>query len=425
MYRILTSLLTLQIAVGVAYAGVLSKKITPLPQWATAIATSDGGILLSVRRGIVKMDTTGSVIWQRGLDVSPSMLAEYPGGYLAGDDDVLYALDRSGTLLWAKTFDFSPSYSYTYVRNAFGVAGRILVWFGIYSVADSRYVSSLVALDSTGNVLWGKTYGLTLHDVTLGSGYMYVAAADSLDTLVVVKLDLSGNVIWAKKYGRYVYGGFKTVGISTLGSSLVVASTNRDILRISSSDGSVIWAKQGSVGFSNVSTDSSFIYLTKYQIAKLDSLGNPIWSKDYDVDTTRNAIFEYSHVAYGYLLAYGDMGSGSDTAYLIRVPTSDGALSCATDYPISPYDVSVTPVSYTLTPGTVTPTATAGPSTTSVSVGIHDACVAVGVGEESSSPLCPEVGVVYDASGRRVRLGERKGVFFLRTKEGVRKVMVR
>ncbi len=188
--------------------------------------TSDGGYVLAGYSGqsgilVVKLDSSGNVNWQTTYsapiptgslngDFGYSVIQTSDGGYLvAGKVNTQLAeglkLSSSGGLQWAKAYAESGTTSQ--FSSVLQTSDGSLVFAGYLDNASmyEPYSSWLVKTDSSGNVLWQKTYGATGEDrqfqgVALTSDGGFVATGWTLQygggqlEIYVVRTDSSGNI---------------------------------------------------------------------------------------------------------------------------------------------------------------------------------------------------------------------------------------
>jgi len=227
--------------------------------------------------GVVKLNSTGAVVWHKAMggsenDVAESIQQTSDYGYivagysLSGDGDVtghhsgndywIVKLDSAGTLVWEKSLG---GYYHDY---AFSIQET---WDGGYIVAGSSesndgnvtghlgnpVVNSnywVVKLDSVGNIMWDRSimggvsdWGTSI-DHTADGGYVVAGISDmglgnylgnrGAEDIGVVKLDSAGNIVWKKflggTAGDYGYSIQQTAdgGYIVAGSSF---STNGDV----------------------------------------------------------------------------------------------------------------------------------------------------------------------------------------------------
>lgn len=239
---------------------------------------------------------------------------------------------------WAKTYGTSgydtPNTLQQAADGGFVVAG-IIDWFGVNN--GDIWV---LKLDSNGNVgpsypgTWQKSYGTSIEDMpdyirqTADGGYIiagrtgsYVPNKGNVYRFWILKLDSSGAIIWQKTYGgtnsdypfcvqQTADGGYIVGGVT---NSFGKGAGDIWLLKLDS-NGNIIWEKAyggtGDEKFYTVQQTSDNGYIVSgattssgqgsydYLVLKLDSAGVITWQKTYG-------------------------GSGEDIAYQIQ-QTSDG-----------------------------------------------------------------------------------------------------
>ena len=183
---------------------------------------ASGGDFLLVRtdsNGNVLWNKTYGRTW---TDAARSVIQTSDEGYaLAGytytpitpvEDFWLVKTDSAGNMQWNKTYG-AGSYDIPYsvvetFDGGYAIAGRTSS-FG--AGADDFW---LVKTDSFGNMLWNKTYGGTKEDIaysvvqTVDGGYAIGGYTRSFGSgwndFWLVKVDSSGNMLWNKTYGGTV-----------------------------------------------------------------------------------------------------------------------------------------------------------------------------------------------------------------------------
>ena len=203
--------------------------------------TSDGGYIMvgytsSYGAGladvwVIKIDSDGDIIWQKTYGESEtdwvaSIIQTADGGYIMaghtgpyippgyteppdGDFDVwVVKIDSSGNIIWQKTYGGEGSDEAWSIQqtpdNKFIVAGRTNS-FGV------SYDFWVFKLDENGEVIWQKTYGGNSTDFghciqkTLDNGYIMVGYTSSFGAgsadVWILKINETGDVIWQKTYG--------------------------------------------------------------------------------------------------------------------------------------------------------------------------------------------------------------------------------
>lgn len=311
---------------------------------------------------VVKTDASGNIQWQKSLggtynDVARSIVQTSDGGYIvAGESNSIdgnvtglhvgaYAppdawivkLDGTGSVLWQKALggiytDRASSVKQT-TDGGYIVAGSSRSndgdVSGHHGTADFNADCWVVKTDASGNILWQKSLGGTADDVansviqTTDGGYILAAYSFSNDgdasghhgltstaDYWVVKTDASGNILWQKSLGGtkgdYAYsvrptsdGGYIVAGNSSSvdGDVTGLHGTASDawIVKLDGT-GTLIWQKAlGGTGSEYAyeilqTSDGGYIYagysttllnsFYQYWIQKLDNTGNVIWQKN-------------------------------------------------------------------------------------------------------------------------------------------------
>jgi uncharacterized repeat protein (TIGR01451 family) len=226
---------------------------------------------------VVKLSSTGNIIWQKCL-----------GGSSGDGASSIFQTFDNGYIVLGTTQSNDGDVS--------GYYGNIDIW--------------VVKLDPSGNIQWQKTIGGTGGDYagsikqTSDGGYILVGSTNSnngdvsglhgsIEDIWVVKLDSSGSIQWQKTLGGsdYEYGSDIEQAID--GGYIVVGNTI-------STDGDV--------------TGLHSLYYWDYWIVKLDSTGNIQWQK---VLGGTNDDYAYSidlTIDRGYIIAgYSDSEDGDVT----------------------------------------------------------------------------------------------------------------
>ncbi|GIV34150.1 MAG: hypothetical protein KatS3mg031_1685 [Chitinophagales bacterium] len=191
---------------------------------------------------VVKLDNTGNIIWQRALggsnlDDARDVLQTLDGNYvvagytLSSDGDVsvnkgvfdywVVKLDTSGNIIWLRTFGGSSSDKATAVEQTsdggYLVAGSTASFNGDVSGNHGLLDFWVIKLDSAGLLQWQKTFGGSANDEALAvvahidntitvAGYSAssngnVAANNGGDDFWIIRLTSAGNMVWSKNLG--------------------------------------------------------------------------------------------------------------------------------------------------------------------------------------------------------------------------------
>lgn len=270
---------------------------------------------------VVKLDQSGNIQWQKslggsGLDQANFIQQTSDGGYIvagisnSNDGDVtgnhgghdywVVKLNPSGNIQWQKslggsTIDFATAIRQT-SDNGYIVAGYTLSNDGDVTLNHGFRDYWIVKLDSSGNMLWQKSFGGSgtdqAHDIqqTQDGGYIiagYVLSSDGEVTehrgsrdYWIVKVDPSGNLQWQK-----------TLGGTNIDEAHSISQTP---------DGGYI------VGGHSESTDGDVTAnhgIFDYWIVKLGATGNIEWQKSLGGSNTESLYSIRQTSDNGYILA--------------------------------------------------------------------------------------------------------------------------
>lgn len=300
---------------------------TPTLQWqktlggtledmaSTIIQTSDGGYLtvgysyssdgnVTLNHGVqdywvVKLNATGTIEWQKSLggsdeDTPTSVVQTTDGGYVVAgftastDGDVtgnhgeydywVVKLNSTGTILWQKTYggtnnDMAYSIAPT-SDSGFIVAGLTTSYDGDINDNNGGGDVWIVKINSSGVLQWQKTLGGTSSDQaksisqTADGGYVMAGKTYSND------LDVSGN------HGDYDFWVVKLDSAGTIQWQKALGGTNEDeaISIIKTTDGG--YAVAGII-YSNASNGNITGQHGEHDfwVVKLNSLGTIQWQR--------------------------------------------------------------------------------------------------------------------------------------------------
>jgi len=323
---------------------------------------------------VVKLGTTGAVLWQKtsggsAFDEAKDVQITADGGYIVlgssssnngqvsgnkgGSDFWVVKLDGNGLLQWQKTYGGSANEDARAIQIT-SDGGYILAGT-TYSV-DGDIIGHkgggdfwVVKIDAQGSIQWQKTYGGTAQDaasalqITPDGGYIVVGETLSydgdltenkgLDDFWVIKLDATGNLQWQKSLGGSSYDWAHAVQNTLDGGYIVAGSTfsnNGDVsgnhggydywvVKLSST-GTLLWQKTlGGSGtdeaFSAQVTADNGLVVTGYSASNNGDVSNNKGGWDYWlVKLTENGILQWQKT-------YG--GSANDEAKCV-LTTEDG-----------------------------------------------------------------------------------------------------
>ena len=252
---------------------------------------------------VVRLDSIGNLLWQKSLggsfnDFANSIVQTEDGGFVvagyssSNDGDVtghhgstvssdywIVKLDSTGNLLWQKSLGGnSPDNANQIQRTSDGgliVCGSSSSNDGDVSGNHGNSDFWLVKLNASGNLLWQKCFGGIGDDVasslaqTSNNGFIIAGWSNSNDGDVsgnhgnydywVVKSDDAGNLVWQKSLG------------GTAGEFAYSVTQTSD-------NGFVVGGYSGS-GNGDVTGYHGGVFWGDYWIAKLDALGYLDWQK--------------------------------------------------------------------------------------------------------------------------------------------------
>jgi len=252
--------------------------------------TNDGGYIIDgikldtvspyFKSYIVKTNNSGDTLWTKfygktnaGISTG-SIIQTADGGYVILGSSILNGtglqsillikLNSTGNILWNKTY--TSSFSCWGIRVLQANDGGFVISGGI---AITQYEELLLKTDSLGNIVFIKTYGnsnqsegpsyfiKTIDGDYIIAGTIYKQGAYDL---LLVKTNSLGDTLWTKSLqdSDYLYSSVQSVYIQQV------------------SNGGYIIAGEGGGGVVGMSGDSASVFLIKTDIS-----GNPLWSRKF------------------------------------------------------------------------------------------------------------------------------------------------
>jgi len=250
---------------------------------------------------VVKLNSSGVIVWQKCLggnsyDRANSIKQTSDGGFIvagytdsyAGDvsghhgraDFWVVKLDSSGNIVWQKCLGGSDNEEAHSIQQTsdggFIVAGYTFSNDGDVSGNHGGLDFWIVKLNSSGRIEWQKCLGGSSYDwafsiqQTSDGGYIVAGYSKSndgdvsghrgfLEDFWVVRLDSSGDIIWKKCLGGTGYDVAYSVQQTSDGGFIVAGYTR---------------SNNGDVSGHHGSADSA-----DYWVVKLNSSGNIVWQK--------------------------------------------------------------------------------------------------------------------------------------------------
>jgi hypothetical protein len=230
----------------------------------------------------------------------------------AGSCDVyLIKTNSTGNILWSRTYGGSSSDRGLSAQPT--TDGGYIVTGWTESFGAGKKDIYLIKTDSLGSVLWNRTYGGINNDwgisvqQTTDGGYIVGGITSSFGAgdwdVCLIKTDLLGNALWTRTYG---------------GSGTELGRYVQQTI-----DGGYIVA--GSTQSFGVGNDD-------FYLIKTDSLGNIIWDHTYGGNQSDNFVTAQQTKDEGYICAgyTHSFGAGGWDVCLMKVDSTGGILwSCA------------------------------------------------------------------------------------------------
>jgi hypothetical protein len=286
------------------------------------------------------------------------IFAGHTESFNTGDDADLWVvkLGSRGDVTWQKTYG-TPKADYTHgdsIIQQTSDGGYVLVAKTYYGQVDGDIW--VLKLNPNGDVVWNKKYVGDSKDTpgsiqqTSDGGFIVAGETNSFGSgssdAWVIKLDSSGDVIWQKTYGGSEPDGAKSIRQTSDGGYIVSGSTesfsfsanSEDvwILKLSSS-GEVVW--QMTYGFPRKgrsirqTSDGGYVVAGDRYIVKLDSQGSMVWRRGYD-GPVDDVVYIAQQASDGGFIAAGATASFGNyvSAWVLKVDTN-GIFSESFDCP--------------------------------------------------------------------------------------------
>jgi len=296
---------------------------------------------------VVKSDALGNIKWQHsyggsGYEFAMDVVQTNDNGYVVvgttssndgqvsgnhgANDFWVIKIDSVGTLLWQKCYGGSsedfPNQIIQTRDNCFLIAGGVFSNNGDVMGSHGNYDYWLIKIDSTGSLLWQKTYGGSMYDMcysvfqTNDGGYVTIGETNSTDG------DLIGNVVsngWLLK--------IDSVGNKEWGKLLSTTTGDRETGQ---------YVEQTSdMGFIIAATKFTVSPYVDYHVIKLDKNANLQWEKTLGSSADDFPFFIHQTADRGYCIGGYTRGNdqdingknhGSDDYWLVKLDSSGNFL---------------------------------------------------------------------------------------------------
>jgi hypothetical protein len=354
--------------------------------------TADGGYIITglsssfgagdIDVFIIKADSNGNTVWTKtfggslmdfGYCVSELadgsfVIAGETRSFGAGLGDVyLIKLSSAGDSLWTKTYGGPDADWANSIASC--MDGGVIMAGTTKSFGAGDFDVYLVKTDSSGSLLWSKTYGRTNTDVgvsvsqTADSGFIITGNTRSFGAggtdVYLVKTDSAGDTLWTRAYGgtSFDYG---TSVQQTADRGYIIA------------------------GY----TQSFFASGSDVYLIKTDSSGAIAWSRTYSGTTTELSYAVQQTADGGYVIAGQTIsyGAGLFDIYLIK-ENNIGASGCNEEGPAT---ITTRPPTLVGNAATISFSPAAVVTSPSISTNgggiITTLCTSVGMPSEISGP---------------------------------------
>jgi hypothetical protein len=307
---------------------------------------------------ILKINSVGAIVWQKtyggnGRDAINAIQKTTDGAYITagttssfgmGYGDIwIMKLNSSGDVIWQKTYGGEGSDNAKSIQKT-SDGGYIVV--GSTTLSGDEWGDIYVLkLTRTGSIVWSKVYRNDCGDFgrfgqeLQGEGYLIGGTRCNYDSYGywLLKLDYSGNIIWQKTYG------------------INQCWNDADAL-LQTPDGGYILAGSTEVYYGPPAVDHLAL------LVKIQSDGTVSWYKTYRfMDyVTAHSIVQTATGDYVLVGAAGTEASGTKDALLLKLDTTGNIPDCDNIGPYYIYyaDTAVTPEDVSFTMQSSTPTIT-------------------------------------------------------------------
>lgn len=376
---------------------------------------------------LIKTDAYGDTLWTRTFGGTTNDVGKYvrqttDGGYIIAGftrnggigyyDALLIKTDANGNLIWNKNYQGSPLGDAAYCVQQTSDGGYIMVGATYDIFYDDLY---MVKTDSNGNKVWSKTFygsgggndrGNFVQQTTDG-GFIVCGKLDlgTQPPMWLFKVDSLGNLLWTKRYGLNGTNDAYQVKQTTDGGYILVGITNTFVLIKTNSTGDTLWTKKllssvtGTPQSIQQTTDQGYIitgYTTFFSaggldvyLIKTDSIGNIEWAKTFG-GTYHDQGYEVQQTADGGFVIAGLYHEATNHVSVYLIKTDVNGNSGCNENIASPvwanqWPINTPPVSILSNTGD---TAISYPMQTGSGALINTYCLTVGIDKmKDNNPL--------------------------------------
>ena len=302
---------------------------------------STSGIDSTLDIGFKVIQTQKHTYISCGLSSSP--FSNYNGAYIVKTDSL-------GIVIWKKQYDFSIGDYDSFNDLVLLPDSNYLVTGITTNTVTGDYDVILVKIDTSGNILWFKTYVHPDYDqstelkLTPDGKIIIVGRAESIgvyNDVLLIKTDLNGNLIWRKRFGNTydeIYYSVEVIKNNTeylLGGKYGYSSSGTDYYDMSimrtDTAGNILWQQQygtlsgdehGGVAVSTLDSGVAIcgIYNNTASVLKVDKSGVVQWNKSYGMSSGSfmRQLIQLPDSTYAMIVSDSYMPNSSLTGYLIK-----------------------------------------------------------------------------------------------------------
>jgi hypothetical protein len=337
--------------------------------------TKDGNYIITGYPWVlIKVDTSGKVLWSRDYGISGRWGEQVSdGGYIITSSvPSLLRTNSQGDTLWSRNYELD-----SYCVQETSDSDYIMV--GDHYEGNEKYLV-LLKTDFDGALLWTRTYGAPSHNRNSGffiqetsDGDYIITGATGIDTeefatgyLWLIKTDADGDTLWTQEYGTGEIGTFNKgycVKETRDGGYIITGYKDYEGLWLLKTDidGDTLWTKTyttpaGGTGYNVQETqDSGFIVVGNTEtltalsnganrnlwLIKTDKEGDTLWTRiyggdGYDEGYCVQQLNDLGYLVVGATTSYGV--GGSYDLWLLR--TDSLGLLGITEPPLSQESLS-------------------------------------------------------------------------------------
>jgi hypothetical protein len=260
---------------------------------------------------IIKLDTLGNILWSKKhvyVEGYSSITQTHDSCYLLSGQmsDIFCAkIKQNGDTIWTKAIDFGDADRAIFAVETNDHGTALIGATTTCTWANSNML--VVKLDSLQNIEWSKRIlgngtPTMAHAMRQTPDNGYIITGLMMDEMLIaraflMKLDAFGNIVWTKKYITGDYSFYVGIDIvNTKNGMLWYFGETEDttvVLKVDYS-GNVLWAKSFDIETFTYDVDAMPKIITNSDggftlimgsdmdyntILRIDSLGNPLWSK--------------------------------------------------------------------------------------------------------------------------------------------------